>query len=124
MNIARKDAMYAGIHKALKPGGLLGIYDVVQGEGGPLIFPVPWAGDRSISHLATPAQMRHLLDGAGFSIKDEIDSTESGAAWFSERLERLSKSGTSGLGSHLFLGDDYPAMVRSQVHSSSEGSGQ
>ncbi len=73
MNIVHKDAMYAGIHKALKPGGRLGIYDVVQGEGGPVIFPVPWAGDSSISHLATPAQIRHLLDRAGFSIEDEIE---------------------------------------------------
>lgn len=115
MNIARKDAMYAGIHKALKPGGRFGIYDVVQGEGGPVIFPVPWAGDRSISHLATPAQIRYLLDRAGFSIEDEIDSTTSGAAWFQERFERLSVSGMNGLGSHLFLGRDYPAMVQNQV---------
>jgi len=115
MNIARKDAMYAGIHKALKPGGRFGIYDIVQGEGGPVIFPVPWAGDRSISHLATPAQIRYLLDRAGFSIEDEIDSTTSGAAWFQERFERLSVSGMNGLGSHLFLGRDYPAMVQNQV---------
>lgn len=115
MNVVRKDAMYAGIHKVLKPGGRLGIYDVVQGEGGPVIFPVPWARERSISHLATPAQMRHFLDLAGFSIEAEIDSTESSADWFRERFERLSTSGLSGLGSHLFLGSDYPAMVRNQV---------
>jgi ubiquinone/menaquinone biosynthesis C-methylase UbiE len=115
MNIERKDAMYAGIRAALKPGGRLGIYDVVQGEGGPVIFPVPWAGDRSISHLATPAQIRNLLHRTGFSIEDEIDSTDLGSAWFEARLERLSTSGTSGLGSHLFLGTDYLAMVRNQV---------
>ncbi len=62
MNIARKDAMYAGIRRALKPGGRLGIYDVVQGEGGPIVFPVPWARSEAISHLSTLAQMRGLLD--------------------------------------------------------------
>jgi ubiquinone/menaquinone biosynthesis C-methylase UbiE len=112
MNIVRKDAIYAGIYKAIKPGGRLGIYDVVQGEGGPVIVPVPWARDRSISHLATPAQIRDFLGRAGFTIEDEIDSTEASAAWFKERFERLSASGTSGLGFHLFLGNAYPEMVR------------
>lgn len=115
MNIEHKHAMYAGIHKAIRPGGRLGIYDVVQGDGGPVVFPVPWAGDSSISHLATPAQMRHLLDHAGFCIEAEIDSTESSADWFMERFDRLSTSGLSGLGSHVFLGSDYSAMVRNQV---------
>lgn len=27
----------------LKPGGRLAIYDVMAGETGPLLFPVPWA---------------------------------------------------------------------------------
>jgi SAM-dependent methyltransferase len=40
MNIEHKHAMYAGIHKAIRPGGRLGIYDVVQGDGGPVVFPV------------------------------------------------------------------------------------
>jgi ubiquinone/menaquinone biosynthesis C-methylase UbiE len=115
MNIVHKDAMYAGIYKVLKPGGRLGVYDVVQGEGGPVIFPVPWARDRSISHLATPVQIRNHLDRAGFAIEDEIDSTEASAAWFRERFERLSAAGTSGLGFHLFLGSAYPEMVRNQV---------
>jgi SAM-dependent methyltransferase len=42
MNIADKGRFYANIHRVLKPAGRLAIYDVVAGDAGPLIFPVPW----------------------------------------------------------------------------------
>lgn len=45
MNIPRKDALYAGARKALKPGRIFAIYDVLRGEGGPVLLPVPWARD-------------------------------------------------------------------------------
>ena len=115
MNVVRKGAMYAGIHRALKPCGRLGIYDVVQGEGGPVLFPVPWARDASISHLATPAQMRCLLEDAGFTIEQEIDSTEASAAWFKERLEQLRTTRAARPGFQLFLGEAYAEMVENQV---------
>jgi ubiquinone/menaquinone biosynthesis C-methylase UbiE len=115
MNIARKDSMYSGIHRALKTGARLGIYDVVQGEGGPVIFPVPWARCGSISHLATPSQMRSLLNHAGFTIEEEIDSTDASAAWFAERLERLRSFGPVKLGFQLFLGSVHAEMTRNQV---------
>ena len=115
MNIARKDAMYAGIRRSLKPGGRLGIYDVVQGEGGHVHYPVPWAREASISHLVTSAQMRSLLDNTGFSIEQEIDSTEESAVWFRKRLERLRTAGPPRLGFQLFLGDAYEEMVHNQV---------
>ena len=115
MNVARKDVMYAGIHKALKPGGRFGIYDVVRGEGAPVLFPVPWARDETISHLATPDQMRHLLDAAGFSVEEAIDSTEASAAWFSERRERFRIEGPPRVGFHLFLGQAHAEMMANQV---------
>jgi SAM-dependent methyltransferase len=115
MNIARKEAMYAGVRRCLKPCGRFGIYDVVQGEGGQVHFPVPWARDASISHLATPAQMRFLLGDPGFIIEQEIDSTDASAAWFKEKSERLRCIHAPRLGLHLFLGEAYREMVENQV---------
>ncbi len=115
MNIARKDAMLAGIRKALKPGGYLGIYDVIQGEGGTPHYPVPWALDPSISHLVTSSEMRDLLNGAGFTVEQENDSTEDSARWFSERLKRVRAAGTPRLGFHLFLGAVHADMMKNQV---------
>ena len=73
MNIPDKEAFYASARKALKPGRIFAVYDVLQGEGGPVHFPVPWARDPSISFLATPAETRDLLSGAGFEIVEEIE---------------------------------------------------
>ena len=73
MNIADKSAVYTGVRRALTPGRILAVYDVLQGEGGEVLFPVPWAREPSTSHLATPDDMRRLLEGAGFKIESEID---------------------------------------------------
>jgi ubiquinone/menaquinone biosynthesis C-methylase UbiE len=120
MNIERKAEMYAGVRRCLKPCGRFGIYDVVQGEGGQVHFPVPWARDASISHLATPAQMRSLLDDAGFTIEQEIDSTEASATWFKEKSERLRATKAAPLGFRLFLGELHAEMVANQVKNLAE----
>jgi ubiquinone/menaquinone biosynthesis C-methylase UbiE len=82
MNIADKDKVYACVRRALKPGGIFAVYDILQGEGGDVLYPVPWARDADISHLVTTEKMRALLQGAGFDIISEDDSTEASEAWF------------------------------------------
>ena len=120
MNVAAKDAFYAGAKRALKPGRIFAVYDVLQGEGGPVLFPVPWARDASISHLATPAQMRELLTGAGFRIEDEIDSTPASLAWFKDIAARMAQAGPPPVGFQLFLGAEFPQMARNQVQNLAE----
>ena len=120
MNVAAKDALYAGARRALKPGRIFAVYDVLQGEGGPVLFPVPWAREPAISHLATPAQMRELLAGAGFRILEEIDSTEQSAAWFRDKAAGITKAGPAPVGFQLFLGADYARMARNQVQNLAE----
>jgi ubiquinone/menaquinone biosynthesis C-methylase UbiE len=55
MNIADKKRLYSEMHRVLKPGGKLAIYDIYKGssdmDGSSIHFPVPWAPDPSISHL-------------------------------------------------------------------------
>jgi ubiquinone/menaquinone biosynthesis C-methylase UbiE len=120
MNIPAKDALYAGAKRALKSGGIFAVYDVLQGEGGPLIFPVPWARDASISHLATPSEMRRLLAGAGFEILEEIDSSDASLAWFQAMTERMAKAGPPPVTFQSFLGADFPQMARNQIRNLSE----
>jgi ubiquinone/menaquinone biosynthesis C-methylase UbiE len=121
MNIAAKDALYAGAHRALKPGRIFAVYDVLKGAGGEVLFPVPWARDPATSHLATPAEMRSLLQGSGFSILDEIDSSEESGAWFREAAARLSTAPAPPLSFRTFLGDDFAQMTRNQVRNLTEG---
>lgn len=114
MNIAAKDEMYAEARRVLKPGGRFAVYDVLQGEGGDVLFPVPWARDPSISHLATPAAMTSLLSGAGFTIVDVRDSTEESQRWFEAMAARMAQSAPA-VTFQAFLGNDFPAMARNVV---------
>jgi hypothetical protein len=103
-----------------KAGRLIAVYDILQGEGGEVNYPVPWARDPAISHPATSAEMRLLLQAAGFRILDEIDSTEQSEVWFKEAAAKLSASGKPPVGLRHFLGDDATAMTRNQVRNLAE----
>lgn len=120
MNIPAKDAVYAGVKRVLKPTGIFAVYDVLQGEGGEVVFPVPWAREPSISHLATPRDMRRLLTDAGFEILEEVDSSEASLAFFQEMTARMAKTGPPPLTFQAFLGGDFPQMARNQVRNLAE----
>ena len=120
MNIAAKDKMYVEARRVLKPGGIFAVYDVLQGEGGKVLYPVPWARDPSISHLATSDQMKTLLTGVGFRLLDVQDSTEESQSFFERMTAQMAKIGTSPVIWQLFLGDDFPVMARNQVRNVTE----
>jgi ubiquinone/menaquinone biosynthesis C-methylase UbiE len=120
MNIPAKDAVYRGVHRVLRPGGIFVVYDILQGEGGDVLYPAPWARDPSISHLATPAQMRALLQDAGFEILDEQDSSTRSEAWFGEVATRLAAGNLPPVSLRLLLGDDFVPMMRNQLRNLAE----
>jgi ubiquinone/menaquinone biosynthesis C-methylase UbiE len=115
MNIARKDRVYAEAKRVLRPGARLAMYDILQGEGGDVLFPVPWAREPSISHLATPDVMQSLLTGAGFKIVDVQDSTEEGQRWFEAMAARMAQTAVPAMTFQAFLGNHFPEMARNQV---------
>lgn len=77
MNIADREALYSEIRRVMRPGGRFALFDVIDGGGGELLLPVPWATEPEHSHLVTRERLRSLLEGAGFSIDvDEDPSAE------------------------------------------------
>lgn len=115
MNIPDKPAMYREAHRVIRPGGRFVAYDVLQGDGGEVLYPVPWAREPSISHLATPGEMRSMLATAGFEVVDEHDSSDRSLAWF-EAVAAGSTAGTRPpVTFAVFLGDDFGEMARNQV---------
>jgi MPBQ/MSBQ methyltransferase len=114
MNIADKARLYSEAHRVLKPGGRFAIYDILQGPGGPVHFPVPWARQPVISHLVTPEEMRRLLEGAGFEILSWRDVTADGRDWFAEMNRRIHASGLPPLNFSLLLGPDFRVMAENQ----------
>jgi len=66
MNIDNKEALYAEIHRVLKPGGRLVMQEVMEGNGQPVDYPVPWTTDPAFSFLRPVEQMRALIAASGF----------------------------------------------------------
>jgi SAM-dependent methyltransferase len=66
MNIAAKEGLYAGFARLLSRGSLLAIQEPMAGPTQPPIFPLMWARDATTSFLRAPADMRALIEGAGF----------------------------------------------------------
>ena len=115
MNIADKPAFYAEAFRVLKPGGRFVVYDVLQGEGGEVHYPVPWANDSSTSFLATPEDMRELLPAAGFEIISEVDSSDESLAWFQQMRARIERDGPPPVTFAAFLGEAFGQMAANQV---------
>jgi SAM-dependent methyltransferase len=110
MNIRDRHTLYAGVHRVLRPGGFLAMYDVVAGDDGPLHFPVPWAREPAASYLLTPAATRDVLEACGFEVVDWTDATDAGRAWFQAQSTAAQSrpEPLQPLALPLVMGPDFP----------------
>lgn len=120
MNIPDKTAVYKEAHRVLKSGARLVIYDIVQGDGGSVSYPTPWAMEPSISHLATPRQMTSYLLDAGFRILGEEDSTTESYTWLYERTTQPKPKKSLPVTTQILFGDAAKEMVKNQLLSLDE----
>lgn len=115
MNIADRPRFYREMHRVLRPGGVVPLYDAVAGNGAPL-FPMPWARDSSTSFLLSPVAFRTVLERVGFTVIAWCDITEDAKRWFASRPR-----GAAGPGLHLLMGSEFPAMAADFARSVLEG---
>jgi len=80
MNIADKERLYTGFHRVLRPGGVLALQEPMAGPTEPIIYPVMWARDASLSFLRTPAAMKSLIERTGFVLRawDDVTAATAG----------------------------------------------
>ena len=98
-------------------GATLCIYDVMKGGAGEIAYPVPWAESPETSHLTTADEMRGLLDGAGFELREVEDRSVFARAHFQRTLAAAdaSEGGPPPLGTHLILGASAPVKFRNML---------
>jgi SAM-dependent methyltransferase len=116
MNISDKDRMYTEIHRVLKPGGRVAIYDVAAGLNGSIHFPVPWATGQSASFLLPPEEMQRKMEAAGLEIVYWNDATAEATEWFQARQGQAPPK----LGLHLLMGQEWPTMIANQARNLAE----
>ncbi|MHC4077982.1 MAG: class I SAM-dependent methyltransferase [Planctomycetota bacterium] len=119
MNIPDKAAVFAEMRRVVKPGGVVGVYDILAGSGGEPLYPAPWATAADASFLVSPADMRELLTTAGFTIQSETDRTAFGIEFFQE-MARTNQNGPPPFGMHLLFGDSARVKVTNMVRNVEE----
>jgi len=106
MNIADKERLYAGFHRVLRPGGRLALQEPMAGPGAPVVYPVMWAHDASTSFLRPPAEMRAVIEQAGFRV----------LVWDDVTAETVGPSTGAAIPPHsiqrLVMGDAIDAIIR------------
>jgi ubiquinone/menaquinone biosynthesis C-methylase UbiE len=110
MNISDKPALDAEVARVLRPGATFVIYDILQGPGGAVRYPMPWSADGSTSFLVDlPTLQRHLAE-ADFEVLEHRDHRAASAAWFKARAAAAAaKGGPPPLSVRLLLGPSYQA---------------
>jgi SAM-dependent methyltransferase len=112
MNIPERAALYGEIARVLKPGATLCVYDVMKNGEGELAYPVPWAETPATSHLTSAEEMRGLLEGAGFGLREVEDRSAFARAFFQKALAAAADGPPPPLGTHLILGPSAPEKLR------------
>lgn len=121
MNIADKGAFYGEIARVLKAGGQFAFHDIFAGTHGDVLFPVPWASNASLNHLADYDEVRTLLSRLGLSEVRWEDRTGESAAFFRTVLKRIRSAGWMPLGLHLLMGENADAKFANMLRNLEEG---
>ncbi len=108
MNIADKRRLYTEIHRVLRPGGQLALYEIMAGPQGAPHYPVPWARDAAISFLSPPDDVHHLLTDIGYQTVHWQDLTDATVAATQSRPAPAEPPP----GLHLVLGADFLERAR------------
>lgn len=115
MNISSKDKLYSQAKRVLVPGGVFAVYDILQGEGGEVIYPAPWANDSSISFMATTDEIENLLSAAGFRILDVNDSSVESLEWLEARTSGNSQTKPVPHTTKILFGENFSQMIENQM---------
>ena len=121
MNLPDKDRLFAEVARVLRPGGIFVQYEIIQGSGEPLTYPVPWARSPETSFVGTEEELRRGARRAGFRETFWQDTTDQAEAFFVGILEKMDKAGPPPLGLHILMGPDMGTMAKNLLENIQRG---
>jgi ubiquinone/menaquinone biosynthesis C-methylase UbiE len=80
MNVADKTRLYQEARRVLVDGGRLAMWDITAGGRCDPDYPLPWADQPTLTHLATSDQLRAVVESSGFAVEHWNDLTDQAAS--------------------------------------------
>jgi len=121
MNIADKLLLAEEAWRVLKPGGVLGIYDVMRVGSEELVLPVPWATVPEASSVASPGDYRKALARAEFVLASERNRRDFALGFFERlRADAAAAQGLPPLGLHILMGENASTKVQNMIDNISQ----
>ena len=115
MMLPDKERLYAGFHRVLKRHGRLAFQEPMAGSVQPVVYPLVWARDASTNFLRSPAEMRALIEAAGFKPRVWDDATLA-TSWMPPAAQRPIFSVP-----RLVMGDSFEAVMHAGQRNTDEG---
>ena len=92
------------------------MWDIVSGRRGDLAYPLPWADQPELSHLATSDELRKIVESSGFAVEAWNDLTDQAAA----TMEMVLSLPPDPLGLHAFV-TDFAEKADNLTHALADG---
>ena len=122
MNIPDKAGLFAQVARVLRPGGVFGIYDVMQAGEDDLTLPVPWAETDAANAIATPEVYLAALESAGLRVAAVRNRRAFALDFFAELTAKAAAAeGPPPLGLHILMGATYAAKIKNMIENISAG---
>jgi SAM-dependent methyltransferase len=116
MNLPDKPTLFAGVARALRPGGTFAVYDVMRTGPGELAYPVPWAETPATDFSAAPEAYRAAAEAAGFTIAAERGRRAFALDFFRARqADFAARGGPPPLGIHVLTGATAADKMRNMI---------
>lgn len=116
MNVGDKFRLYQEARRVLVDGGRLAMWDITSGGLDDPDYPLPWADQPELTHLAAPDQLHAIVESTGLVIEHWSDLSEQAAS----TMQTFLALPRDPLGLHAFV-PDFAEKARNLTRALADG---